>query len=96
MQFNLQKLEQVLNNKNEQFTKKVESLIEVWRQVCLYSLSKKIPYVVQLMDWAKFHTLNIVLNGDWKKFKGVINVNLSESICSILLSFRYLRTKTPS
>lgn len=66
----LQKLEHVLNNKNEQFPKKAETLIEAWRQVCLYSHSDKIPYVGELMNWAKYHTLNIVLHGDWKKYKG--------------------------
>lgn len=65
-----QSLEQVLNSRSEQFERKVESLIEAWKQVYHYSSAVKDLYFVQLMDWAKFHTLNLVLNGDWKNYKG--------------------------
>jgi hypothetical protein len=65
------KFEYILKNKLEPFTKKIESLIEIWKSLgqCNQQNSD-IGYIIQIMDWAKLHTLNIVLTGKWKMFKG--------------------------
>lgn len=67
-------MEQILNSKVQPFSKKVEAIIEVWKKVHKYSVADDILYVVQLLDWAKFHTLNIILNGDWKNQKGKLYI----------------------
>jgi hypothetical protein len=66
------KFEYILKNKLEPFTKKIESLIEIWKSLgqCNQQNSD-IGYIIQIMDWAKLHTLNIVLTGKWKMFKGM-------------------------
>ncbi|XP_045481523.1 uncharacterized protein LOC123685731 isoform X2 [Harmonia axyridis] len=65
------KFEYILNNKNESFTKKADSVVEVWQNLALCKFeNSEIQYIVQIIDWAKLHTLNIVLTGEWKKFKG--------------------------
>ncbi|GJQ66974.1 hypothetical protein Trydic_g21912 [Trypoxylus dichotomus] len=64
-----EKSEKVLNSETESFQSKIESLIDLWRQLSQCGVSPKIQYVINLMDWAKLHTLNIVLSGEWKKHK---------------------------
>ncbi|KAL3290294.1 hypothetical protein HHI36_023638 [Cryptolaemus montrouzieri] len=64
------KFEWILNNKNETFTKKSESLVEVWQNLALCKFEHSdLQHIVQIIDWAKLHTLNIVLTGEWEKFK---------------------------
>lgn len=80
MQFFLQKHEYILNNKNELFENKIESLINVWKSVGELNLSKfDIRHVIQIMDWAKLHALNIVLTAEWNAFKGKFYVHLNMS-----------------
>ncbi|KAF2882761.1 hypothetical protein ILUMI_23425 [Ignelater luminosus] len=81
------RLEFVLNNKSESFPNKVESLIQVWIQVSQCRLTEHKQYVVHLMDWLKLHTLNIVLTGDWKKFKDTYEEKLLRVVkhCEMLL-----------
>ncbi|KAK4871758.1 hypothetical protein RN001_015882 [Aquatica leii] len=81
------RLEYVLNNRTESFTNKVESLIEVWKQVSQCRLTEHKQYVVHLMDWLKLHTLNIVLTGDWKKLKDTYEERLLKEVkhCEMLL-----------
>ncbi|XP_044256419.1 uncharacterized protein LOC123006196 isoform X2 [Tribolium madens] len=64
------KFEYILKSKIEPFSKKIESLIEIWKSLgqCNQENSD-IGYIIQIMDWAKLHTLNIVLTGKWKMFK---------------------------
>ncbi|KAK9758472.1 hypothetical protein QE152_g475 [Popillia japonica] len=64
-----EKSESVLSNDSETFQAKIESLIDLWIQLGQCGISPKIQYVINLMDWAKLHTLNIVLSGEWKKHK---------------------------
>lgn len=45
-------------------------MIEAWKHVALYSSGADVTNIVQLLDWVRLHTLNIVLTGEWKKFKG--------------------------
>ncbi|KAK5639316.1 hypothetical protein RI129_011808 [Pyrocoelia pectoralis] len=83
----LRRLEHVLNNRTETFTNKVESLIEVWKLVQDCRLTEHKQYVMHLMDWLKLHTLNIVLTGDWKKYKDVYEERLLKEVkhCEMLL-----------
>lgn len=80
----------MLNNKSESFPNKVESLIQVWIQVSQCRLTEHKQYVVHLMDWLKLHTLNIVLTGDWKKFKGYILTYPFNYFNNVIKTFRYL------
>ncbi|KAF5289285.1 hypothetical protein FQR65_LT11906 [Abscondita terminalis] len=84
----LRRLEHVLNNRTESYTNKVESLIEVWKQVSQCQLTEHKQYVVHLMDWLKLHTLNIVLTGDWKKYKDKYEERLLKEVkrCEMLLA----------
>lgn len=67
----LQKHEYILNSKNETFENKIESLIDVWKSVGELNLSQfDLRHVIQIMDWAKLHALNIVLTAEWNGFKG--------------------------
>lgn len=62
-----------MNNKNESFEKKIQSLIEVWKTVGeLELVQSDVRYLIQIMDWAKLHTLNTVLTAEWKDYKGKI------------------------
>lgn len=67
----LQQFEHILRNKFETFPKKIQSLIAIWKSLgqCIEQ-NCEIGYIIQIMDWAKLHTLNIVLTATWKKFKG--------------------------
>lgn len=66
-----QKHETILNSKSEPFENKVESLIDIWKTVSELNLSEfDIRHVIQIMDWAKLHALNIVLTAEWNAFKG--------------------------
>ncbi|XP_044765916.1 uncharacterized protein LOC123322135 isoform X2 [Coccinella septempunctata] len=75
------KFECILNNKNESFTKKAESVVEVWQNLSLCKFeASEVQYIVQVIDWAKLHTLNIVLTGEWKKFKDQYEEPLLKSL----------------
>ncbi|XP_068915984.1 serine-rich adhesin for platelets-like isoform X5 [Tenebrio molitor] len=75
------KFEYILKNKLEPFTKKIESLIEIWKSLgqCNQQNSD-IGYIIQIMDWAKLHTLNIVLTGKWKMFKADFETKLLSEV----------------
>ncbi|EFA10971.2 uncharacterized protein LOC103314818 isoform X2 [Tribolium castaneum] len=75
------KFEYILKSKIEPFPKKIESLIEIWKSLgqCNQENSD-IGYIVQIMDWAKLHTLNIVLTGKWKMFKGDFEAKLLSEV----------------
>ncbi|XP_030762318.1 uncharacterized protein LOC115887126 isoform X2 [Sitophilus oryzae] len=61
------KYDSILNDKSESFENKVQSLIDVWRSISELNLSQfDIRYVIQIIDWAKLHALNIVLTGEWR------------------------------
>ncbi|KAK9890152.1 hypothetical protein WA026_008958 [Henosepilachna vigintioctopunctata] len=65
------KFDVILNNKNESFTRQSESIVEVWHCLTKCKFEKSdLDYAIQIMDWAKLNTLNIVLAGEWKKYKG--------------------------
>uniref|UniRef100_A0A1Y1N9Y8 Uncharacterized protein n=1 Tax=Photinus pyralis TaxID=7054 RepID=A0A1Y1N9Y8_PHOPY len=85
--FSLRSLEHVLNNRHETFEHKVESLVEVWKQVQDCRLTEHKQYVMHLMDWLKLHTLNIVLTGEWKKHKEIYEERLLKEVnhCEIIL-----------
>ncbi|CAH1153429.1 unnamed protein product [Phaedon cochleariae] len=75
------KLEFILNNKNESFQNKVESIVEVWKIVGELNLSQfGIHHVIQILDWAKLHALNIVLTAEWNEFKPNYEPKLLEEI----------------
>ncbi|RZC42806.1 uncharacterized protein BDFB_000684 [Asbolus verrucosus] len=75
------KFEYILKNKLEPFPKKIESLIEIWKSLgqCNQQNSE-IGYIIQIMDWAKLHTLNIVLTGKWKMFKADFEAKLLNEV----------------
>ncbi|XP_063929223.1 uncharacterized protein LOC135141754 isoform X2 [Zophobas morio] len=75
------KFEHILKNKLEPFSKKIESLIEIWKSLgqCNQQNSD-IGYIIQIMDWAKLHTLNIVLTGKWKMFKADFETKLLSEV----------------
>ncbi|KAJ8981467.1 hypothetical protein NQ317_006993 [Molorchus minor] len=75
------KHECILNNKNESFENKVKSLIDVWNSVGELNLSQfDIRHVIQIMDWAKLHALNIVLTAEWNGFKATHQAKLLSEI----------------
>nr|XP_023013434.1 uncharacterized protein LOC111503375 [Leptinotarsa decemlineata] len=75
------KHEYILNNKSETFKNKIESLIDVWKSIGELNLSQfDIRHVIQIMDWAKLHALNIVLTAEWNKFKGTYQSMLLQEI----------------
>ncbi|KAL1493032.1 hypothetical protein ABEB36_011174 [Hypothenemus hampei] len=64
------KFDSILNDKSEKFENKVQSLIEVWKSISLLNFSQfDIKYIIQILDWAKLHALNIVLTGEWTSIK---------------------------
>ncbi|XP_066259862.1 uncharacterized protein [Euwallacea similis] len=75
------KHESILNDKSETFEKKVESLIEVWKSISELNFSQfDIKYVIQIIDWAKLHALNIVLTGEWRSTKECFRDSLLQCI----------------
>ncbi|CAG9759404.1 unnamed protein product [Ceutorhynchus assimilis] len=67
----MEKLDDILNNKSEAFERKVQALIEVWKSVSELDFSKfRIQNIIKIVDWAKLHALDIVLNGKWRSLKG--------------------------
>lgn len=69
--FILQKYDSILNNKSESFENKVQSLIDVWKSISELNLAQfSIRYVIQIIDWAKLHALDIVLTGEWRHITG--------------------------
>lgn len=49
----------------------MKSLIDIWKTVGELNLSEfDLRHVIQIMDWAKLHALNIVLTAEWNGFKG--------------------------
>ncbi|CAG9855182.1 unnamed protein product [Phyllotreta striolata] len=75
------KHEYILNNKNESFENKIESLIDVWRSIAELNLSQfDLRHVIQIMDWAKLHALNIVLTAEWNSFKVTYQSKLLDEI----------------
>lgn len=69
--FSFQKHDVILNSKTESFERKIQSIIQVWYctgELNLVQTDRR--YVGQIMDWAKLHTLDIVLTAEWKDYKG--------------------------
>uniref|UniRef100_A0A6P7GU08 Uncharacterized protein LOC114340750 n=1 Tax=Diabrotica virgifera virgifera TaxID=50390 RepID=A0A6P7GU08_DIAVI len=71
------KSEFILRNKAETYGTKVNSLIDVWKSFC--TITEK-PYdiqqVLEILDWAKLHTLEIVLTPVWKSHEDVYKEQL--------------------
>ncbi|XP_050313058.1 uncharacterized protein LOC126748101 isoform X2 [Anthonomus grandis grandis] len=64
------KYDAILNDKSSAFESKVTSLIEVWKSISgLKHAHFDIKYLIQIIDWAKLHALNIVLTGEWRNIK---------------------------
>ncbi|KAJ8923694.1 hypothetical protein NQ315_010275, partial [Exocentrus adspersus] len=75
------KHEYIFNNKNESFEHKISSLIDVWKSVGDLNLSKfDIRHVIQIVEWAKLHALNIVLTAEWNTFKATHQSRLLQEI----------------
>ncbi|KAJ8950311.1 hypothetical protein NQ318_021170 [Aromia moschata] len=82
------KLECISNVNKEQeryflnvYKNKVESLVDVWKSVGELNLSHfDIRHVIQIMDWAKLHALNIVLTAEWNAFKATHQARLLQEI----------------
>ncbi|XP_018329586.1 uncharacterized protein LOC108739956 isoform X2 [Agrilus planipennis] len=81
------KSEEILNS-GSPFTEKIPCLIEVWKQARLYSVEPQKNYVIHLMDWLKRHTLNIILTGDWKKYKDIYEDVLINEVAHCELAFK--------
>ncbi|XP_060536869.1 uncharacterized protein LOC132708539 [Cylas formicarius] len=75
------KYDTILNDKAENFEKKVQALIDVWKSIAEAKLAQfDLRYVLQIIDWAKLHALNIVLTGEWRKTKETCGNSLLENI----------------
>ncbi|KAF7270211.1 hypothetical protein GWI33_016821 [Rhynchophorus ferrugineus] len=75
------KYDAILNNKLETFENKVQSLIDVWKSISELNLGQfSIRYVIQIIDWAKLHALDIVLTGEWRHITELSKNTLLENI----------------
>ncbi|VEN60876.1 unnamed protein product, partial [Callosobruchus maculatus] len=64
------KYEYILNSRTESFENKIASLLEVWKSIAKLDLLEfDLRHVIQIMDWAKLHALNIVLTAEWDNYK---------------------------
>lgn len=61
--------ELILNNKRVTFVNKITALIHIWEIMSeLHIFECSIDELVQILEWAKLHTLNIVLEAEWSQF----------------------------
>lgn len=61
--------ERILNSKKVIYEKKIVALIDVWKFIAdINVLNCSVGDLRQIVEWAKLHALNIVLQAEWSKY----------------------------
>lgn len=61
--------ERILNSQQVSFTNKIVALIGVWDTIAEININEcTINDLLQIIEWAKLHALNIILQADWPQF----------------------------
>lgn len=76
----MQKIEEVILDKNLTFEQKIPTLISVWNRLKNLIHNPQGKSIERLLDWAQNHTLNFVLHGDWTSQPETIKTRLLKSI----------------
>nr|CAI5869291.1 unnamed protein product [Callosobruchus analis] len=70
----------ILNYRFESFERKVEALQVIWQKLQKLNTDIDRNLAAEILNWAKLHTLNIVLSVEWNSFKGMYETILREQI----------------
>lgn len=73
--------EQVLNDKEVSYLRKIDALIRVWDTIAdLPILEYTLDELRQIVEWAKLHALNIILEAEWSQFSVIYDYYLKRNI----------------
>ncbi|VEN39325.1 unnamed protein product [Callosobruchus maculatus] len=72
--------ESILNSRSERFDLKVEALENIWRKLQKLDTNTDRNLAAEILNWAKLHTLNILLSAEWNGFKGMYENSLRQQI----------------
>lgn len=73
--------ERVLNSNKLFFSNKIVALMDVWALIAEMNVTEcSISGLVEILEWAKLHTLNIILEAEWSEFANVYQTLLEKRI----------------